>query len=334
MQSNTSNTSADKSTRRRARRSGRANALQEARDLVSVLGSLAQKGDTVSAKALSSRLGISPQDAKKLLLLLMEAGGEYSAPLSVYQESDDQLSIAFENATAGKPLRLTQSESIALMAALNYLNVPDDDPIRHHLMDSYGHPSASAAQIQKTLAPAVTSAKSQDLVVLTSAIADSDALTFLYQGATDAAQHSRFVVPRCITYGDSGWYLIAYDLNRKGDRTFRVDRMQNIARKPIPVDWNADTRNTPSEEPSSNAETQRVTLVFSDSRYLSLFNWPGLEIIQRSVNSTTAEIPYYPSSDWLPRHLAACGGSVTTTDADLSARVRSYVQEELDAIDR
>ncbi|MGN0286584.1 MAG: helix-turn-helix transcriptional regulator [Atopobiaceae bacterium] len=313
--------------------------MQEARDLVSVLGSLAQKGDTVSVEALSARLGISTDDARKLLVLLMEAGGEYSTPLSVYQESDDQLSIAFDNATVGRPLRLTQSESIALMAALNYLNVPEDDPIRHHLMDSYGHPSTSASQIQKTLAPAVTTAKSQDLVVLTSAIADSDALSFLYQGAADTTQHRRTVVPQHITYGDSGWYLNAYDLDRRGDRTFRVDRMQNIVRKPLPADrkpsdQHADTRITPSDEQSQGTEAQRVTLVFSDPRYLSLFEWPGLEIIQRTSDTITAEIPYYPGSNWLPRHLAACGGTVTTSNVSLASRVRSYAQEELDALDK
>lgn len=336
---------------RNTRGKGRKDAVDEARDLVSLLGALAQKGDTVTIDAISSRMGVSEEHARKLLLLLSSASGEYGTPLTVFQTSDDELTIAFDHATVGRPLRLTKSESIALEAALNYLHLGLDDPLRKRVEHAYISRGVSAKEVAKALAPTDGASNADALSAITRAMAQQSNIEFTYQGSVDTAPKSRLVRPLGIRRGDSGWYLEAYDVNRKGERTFRVERMaqvadvsNTIASSPSKAELNVSANargnslkvsTTPamaaeSVQSSHEQKARRVTLTFLDPKYLSLFEWPGLRIISEKDERITATIPYYEASSmWLPRHVAACAGKVTTDDAQLQAAIREYISNQL-----
>lgn len=330
---------------------GRKDAVDEARDLVSLLGALAQKGDTVTIDAISNRMGVSKEHAQKLLLLLSSASGEYGTPLTVFQNNDDELTIAFDHATVGRPLRLTKSESIALEAALNYLHLDLNDPFRKRVEKAYVSGGVSAKEVAQALAPADTASNAAALPTITHAIAQQSHITFMYQGSADAVQKSRLVRPIGLRRGDAGWYLDAYDLNRRGERTFRVERMDQVnevgdATTSSPANKRSnESKGSPSRssygstpitmpvEPEPNqrkSKARRVTLTFHDSKSLSLFEWPGLHIVSQNSGCIMATIPYYASSSmWLPRHLAACGGKVTTDDAELQLAIREYIATQV-----
>jgi predicted DNA-binding transcriptional regulator YafY len=125
---------------------------------------------------------------------------------------------------------------------------------------------------------------------------------------------------------DNGyWYLDAYDHDREGDRTFRVDRMVTLAEvDAIPRRHNPTAR--------TQDAPKLVTLRFADERYLNLFDWHGLTIVSQAEGITVGTIPYYgPSSSWLPQHLAACGGAVMCDDAGITAAAREYAQQLMSA---
>jgi predicted DNA-binding transcriptional regulator YafY len=306
---------------------GRRDALDEARELVSLLGALSSEGDGVSVASISSRLGITAEEARKLLLLIVTAGSESDdyLPLAFAEDSESEVFLAFPRGNRGRPLRLTAAEGIALTAALNYLGVPDDDPLRRHLQTSFGSGPMDAQAIQKTLAPVGDTLTSQNLSTIAACLADSASLTFLYTGSVDSKQNPRRVTPLGTRLDNGYWYLDAYDHDREGDRTFRVDRMVTLAEvDAIPRRHNPTAR--------TQDAPKLVTLRFADERYLNLFDWHGLTIVSQAEGITVGTIPYYgPSSSWLPQHLAACGGAVMCDDAGITAAAREYAQQLMSA---
>ena len=79
--------------------------------------------------------------------------------------------------------------------------------------------------------------------------------------------------------------------------------------------------------PQKDAE-QIVTVRVRDRRYLDLFHWEGLEVLDEQEEGVVARVPYYGGS-WLVRHLAACAGTVQVSDVGLAAQVRAYAQSQL-----
>lgn len=63
---------------------------------------------------------------------------------------------------------------------------------------------------------------------LTDAVQRHQQVLFDYQGRDDQAKEERHVEPLGLSFQDSRWYLHAYDLKRKGERTFRLGRMSAL----------------------------------------------------------------------------------------------------------
>lgn len=74
----------------------------------------------------------------------------------------------------------------------------------------------------ETRAPTVDAER---LSVLASACRDHDGIRFIYHDRTGSAS-ARVVEPHRLVHTGYRWYLVAWDLNRKDWRTFRVDRVQ------------------------------------------------------------------------------------------------------------
>lgn len=295
--------------------------------MVSLLGALSSEGDGVSVASISSRLGITTEEAQKLLLLIVTAGSESNdyLPLAFAEDSESEVFLAFPQGNHGRPLRLTAAEGIALTAALNYLGVPDDDPLRRHLQASFASSPVDEQAIKKTLAPVGDTLTSQNLSAIAACLADSASLTFAYTSSAGGRQTSRRVTPLGTRLDNGNWYLDAYDHDRNGNRTFRVDRMESLAEADA-----LPQRHIPNA-PDQDAP-KLVTLRFTDARYLNLFDWHGLIVTSQAESITVGTIPYYgPSSSWLPQHLAACGGSVTCDDASITAAAREYAQQLMSA---
>ena len=127
--------------------------------------------------------------------------------------------------------------------------------------------------------------------------------------------------PTGIRYEEGRWYLDAYDLGRHGERTFRLDRMGDA--EPVP--------RTTTDAPSGQRGARRVTLLFSDARYLDLLPWHDMD-----RREGRGELGRHPRHDpLLRRHVAAAqwsphaAAAVTTDDADVNALARSYARSQL-----
>ncbi len=59
-------------------------------------------------------------------------------------------------------------------------------------------------------------------------MAENRTLKIRYYSPKKLSESDREIEPQILTYYDGGWYLIAHCLSRNAERTFRLDRIQNL----------------------------------------------------------------------------------------------------------
>lgn len=295
---------------------GRPGALDEARELVALVASLSESGDALTADAVSSRLAVDSKHAEKLVELVCTATTSDEVPLPLVSEDEGRevtLNLVPEG-LRGRRLRLTRSETVALVAALERLGVDEGDPLLRRLSDSLSQEGLDPELVKHRLGTLPDQDVSQIIATCALARVRREELGFGYQRVGEKIKEERRVIPRALRHEGDSWYLDALDLDRRGVRTFRVDRMAH-ARCLGPAHEAGD---------GQRGRQRLVDVTFSDERYLQLLPWHGLEAQEPDANGhVRATVPYYGGS-WLPRMLAACAGTATTSDADVNEAVRAY----------
>lgn len=304
---------------------GRRDAVDQAREMSAVIGALHKKGQKITAASIAARLGLSEAEALKMLDLIMTAGAEdhSSLPLSFANDQGTELVMAFQGGNLGRPLRLNRAEAIALSAALNYLGVAQDDELRQKLESSYSSEKIDIDYVTKTLAQIQSETTRENLSIIAEAIVDRCSLSFRYVHVSGGGGSDRKVTPTNTVHENGFWYMDCFDHYRDAHRRFRVDLMSDTRTvDPIPMPEDTTANDTPAT---------MLTLRFRDPTLINLFDWHGLEIVDDSDQScVVAKVPYFGSqSDWLPRHIAACGGSVTCDDERITTAARDYARSLL-----
>lgn len=299
---------------------GRRGASDVTRSLLELASSLSEPGDYVSVEAIERRLGCGHEQAQKLFLLLENVASDPEG-LCAYEDIDG---IAIGAGGHGaRALRLDASETFALLCALRRLGVAEDNPLRQKLQGALAEGGVDEALLDRVLSHAPGAVAAGNLAACSSAIASLDDLEFLYLKGAESTPERRHVRPQKLTEQEGLWYLECTDLERGGQRTFRIDRMSQVeaARR--------DTRKEPLRADNGHGP-RTVEVEFSDLGLLDLFVWPGLELTQRDddLGRASGTIPYY-GGDWLVRQLAGCGAGARTTDPELSAAVAVYARDQL-----
>lgn len=295
--------------------SGRTGAVDEARELVALVSSLSEAGDALSAEAVASRLGTTVERAEKLIGLVgtSSASGGIGLPLTL--EDDGEATLAFSDGMRGRRLRLTRGEAVALSAALERLGVGPDDPLRGRLEAALGSEPVREDLVRRVIGSR-SGAESEKVESCARAILERASLSFLYRGAGDAQARRRSCVPRAIRAEDDSWYLDAHDLDRGGERTFRLDRMEEVEQGP----------RVAAPKGCEKGAGREVGVTFDDAHYLDLLPWHGLRVTGTGEDgSVSARIDYYGGM-WLPRMIAACGDAARTTDPEVARLVREYAR--------
>lgn len=299
---------------------GRRGAGDVTRSLLELASSLSEPGDYVSVEAIERRLGCGHEQAQKLFLLLENVASDPEG-LCAYEDIDG---IAIGAGGHGaRALRLDTSETFALLCALRRLGVAEDNPLRQKLQGALAEGGVDEALLDRVLSHAPDAAAAGNLAACSSAIASLDDLEFSYLKDSTSTPERRRVRPQKLTEQEGLWYLECTDLERGGQRTFRIDRMSQIK----------TTRRNACEEPlraDDGRGPRTVEVEFSDLGLLDLFVWPGLELMQRDddLGRARGTIPYY-GGDWLVRQLAGCGAGAHTTDPELCAAIVAYARAQL-----
>lgn len=299
---------------------GRRGASDVTRSLLELASSLSEPGDYVSVEAIERRLGCGHEQAQKLFLLLENVASDPEG-LCAYEDIDG---IAIGAGGHGaRALRLDASETFALLCALRHLGVAEDNPLRQKLQGALAEGGVDEALLDRVLSHAPGAVAAGNLAACSSAIASLDDLEFLYLKGAESTPERRHVRPQKLTEQEGLWYLECTDLERGGQRTFRIDRMSQVeaARR--------DTRKEPLRADNGHGP-RTVEVEFSDLGLLDLFVWPGLELTQRDddLGRASGTIPYY-GGDWLVRQLAGCGAGARTTDPELCDAIVAYARAQL-----
>ena len=301
----------------RRRGAGRPGALDEARTLVTLISSLSETGDAIDPVAVAQRMGIDLPEAEKLVSLILSSTllGDVGLPLV---EEDGYVTLIEGGGVRGRRLRLSHDETLALVAALERMGVSADDPLRRRLELSLSSEPVDARLVRLLLAGGEGGGGlSSALAAIGRALSRGLALTFSYQ-KPQADPEERRVACLGLRCEDNTWFLDAYDLDRRGERTFRVDRMTQASCK--------DRVTLPKTRGGTPKRT--VTITFTDPAYLDLLPWHDLHITERADGVVEAETPYY-GGEWLVRMLAACAGTARAHDEELSGLVREYARHTL-----
>lgn len=304
-----------------SRQAGRKGSLEESRELVALASSLTERGDGVSPAAIEQKFGVEREQALKLIKILREAEVGPSSYLPL-DEDDDVVYLSVSGGLAGRALRLSRAETTALLAALERIGVPGDDPIRTRLQTALAKGPLDYDLVRRLVADEGDERSADALAACSQAIAWGRSLSFGYRrvGQDTRAPERRHVVPRELRHDSGLWYLRAYDLDRAAGRVFRVDRMDDAqvgARRAGPV-----------REQDEAPEAREVTLHFLDRRLLDLLDWHELELVSDGPTEAVGRISYY-GGDWLPRMVCAGGGSVTCDDVEVSRRAAQIARELL-----
>ncbi|MCR5393153.1 MAG: WYL domain-containing protein [Olsenella sp.] len=313
---------------------GRKGGLQEARELVAIVSSLDHAGDSLDVSAIAGRLGISEQDARHRMDLILSATGEGASVLPLMaDETNGRLVLEGKPGVHAKKLRLTKSESVAVQAALARMGIPVDSPLYKKLAGSLSPSSPSDSQVSRTLGTAVNLDSQPEtgnaaaatkvahaILQCSRAIAQLGMLNFSYRGTADEAPRERHVDPKGLRNSDGAWYLDAFDPSRHGNRVFRLDRMTDVRISPAEVI---------APDPIAEVGRRMVRITFRDRHYLDLLDWPGLRIERDDGSVIIARIPYY-GGEWLPRHIAACAGTAHTSDGEVNSLAVAYAKHKLE----
>lgn len=304
------------------RGAGRPGALDEARELVTLVSSLSEAGDSLDALGVAQRLGTSVERAQKLLALVLSAtaGDEVGLPLV---EEGGSLTLVGAGGLRGRRLRLGPDETLAVAAALERLGVPEEDPLRACIEESLSAEPLDESLVRRLMAGSEgTGELARALRAVGSALAEARSLSFRYQKPA-AEPEPRRVAPAHLRCEDGTWYLDGFDLDRHGERTFRMDRMSDVL---------VEGRASLVGDASRGEKTCRmVRLTFEDASILDLLAWHDLRVVSEpGVEPVVAETPYYGGM-WLPRMVAACGGAVRCDDQEVTALAREYARQQLAA---
>jgi proteasome accessory factor C len=256
--------------------------------------------------------GVPPYGPDDLVDLFVDEGVVYAGAARIFT----------------KPLRLSTPEGFALLAAGRAgLELPGAEPggalarALDKLEQKLGAPDVDVT----TSKPALTDE-------VAAAVEDRAQLRLTYWSAANDQVTERIVDPQAVFSDRGNWYLLADDVGAKGERTFRIDRIEHMERTgegttprsvsiPAGVRWFADD---PMDE---------VTLRIAPEASWLLTRYPSRSITEQADGSFEMVLAV-TSERWLARLLLRVPQGVMvisperwqqlrrTTAADVLARYR------------
>jgi predicted DNA-binding transcriptional regulator YafY len=145
------------------------------------------------------------------------------------------------------------------------------------------------------------------LMVLAMCCRRGDRVRFTYTDGAERVSERRVEPHRLVSLGRR-WYLVGYDLDREDWRTYRVDRVADIA--------STGHRNTPRDTPDAGAlvaegvavrvfETRTRVRVHAPAADVAMFIGPTVGVIEQApTGSDTCTVTIGGDPDWVARFLA------------------------------
>lgn len=279
-------------------------------------------GNTVSASSFCRDLGIDAQQLDVVLRLLQALADERTgARIAIGQDGDDITLLGNSGDLA--PLRLTQPEALALEQALKRCKL--DDATRGRIYAALG-PAAGAADEGTLLAGDALLGGYYPLIA--EAIAIGARLRMGYRAGSEQAPSTRIIDPGYIEVAGSAAYLIAWNINKDAQRSYRLDRISQLELTDDSVVDHPFVRRSAAESLREHGQTAIVR--WASKALFDSYLWAGIDQTQaRQLDGGAVEAPVtYTSPSWLFDQVLGAGGHVVIeSPRDLIQDFIAYAQQ-------
>lgn len=202
------------------------------------------------------------------------------------------------------PLRLSAAEGAVL----------------NHELESLGIESRAAARIRRALLPEELGYNQHvvDTVVhgshwqqLSNAIQDGVRCCIIYRSMDDAQPRERLIDPlRIATEGDQT-YLIAWDIEVDGQRSYRMDKIEGLSLTEDSVERHMPSTVSLHDSLSQAEQSAKLLMPLDMAERLG---WAGIMSIEPNGADTATVIVRYGSERWLFSQVIAAGGAIRILD--------------------
>ena len=132
-----------------------------------------------------------------------------------------------------------------------------------------------------------------------------------YRSMDDARPRERLVDPLRITTNGDQTYLIAWDIAVDEQRTYRMDKIEELALTEDSVVPHAPDVASLHDSLARTQRSAKLLMPFDMAEHL---DWAGITLIERSGADMATVTVHYGSERWLLSQIIAAGGAIRILD--------------------
>lgn len=275
--------------------------LSRAIDIMEALYAAGEDGTT--RDELCSRFDITGASLDEILEIVSSLADRESGARIICERRGERVVLTGD---AGRvlPLRLSAAEGAVL----------------NHELESLGIEPQAAARIRCALLPDElgfnqrvfdTVAHGSHWQQLNCAIQDGVRCRISYRSMDDAQARERLVDPLRITTNGDQTYLIAWDVAVDEQRTYRMDKIEDLVLTDDSVVRHAPESATLHD---SLAQAERSARLLMPLDMAERLDWPGIMSIEPNGASSATVSVRYGSERWLLSQVIAAGGAIRILD--------------------
>lgn len=313
-----------KGTRNAGRNLSADDMLQIALDMMERL--TAAQDERIEIEAFSQEHGISREQTIEILEMLQGLADEQTGSHIALDLRNESI---FLSGDAGRldPVRLTPAESLALRRVLTHCKIPDD--VRE--------------RVESALCSSIRGAGERgDLdrlmggdrllggfyPIISEAIAFGARLEISYRAEGEDEPRTRIVDPMLIEVSGDAAYLVAWNIEKDAQRSYRLDRIAGAALTDDSIESHALSPCSAAE--SLRAHGESAELRFKDPSVLALRDWEGIhrDETRDAEDGTVITRVSYTSKPWLFSQIVASGGAIEIVDpTELRIELASWARD-------
>lgn len=267
------------------------------------------------------KFDIGSSQFERVFDLLQSIADERTGARIAITRDEDDVSL-MGNAGALAPVRLTGPEALALNQALERCKL--DNCVRE--------------RIAAALAPITRETEGKRLLsgdalfggfypVIVEAIAYGIRLRVTYRAASEDAPRERIIDPGYIEVAGDAAYLVAWNVAKDGQRSYRLDRIDSVELTEDSVLAHPFVRLSAAESLQKHGSTARMR--WSSQAVFDACTWAGIDrgsAIRNDDGTMEANVSY-TSAPWLFDQVLGAGGEIVIESPDeLRAALVSYAQ--------
>jgi len=281
----------------------------------------ASTGGHIRVTDFCRKFGISSSQFERVFELLQSIADERTGARIAIVRDEDRVSL-MGNAGAIEPVRLTAPEALALNQALERCNL--DNRVRE--------------RIAAALAPITHEATGKRLLsgdalfggfypAVAEAIAYGVRLRMKYRAASEDAPCERIIDPGYIEVAGDAAYLVAWNVVKGGQRSYRLDRIDSVELTEDSVIDHPFVRLSAAESLQKHGNTAKMR--WSTQEAFDASTWAGIDrdSAKRNDDGTVEANVSYTSTPWLFYQVLAAGGELIIEAPDeLRAALITYAR--------